>query len=161
MTKRVRLIKITRWIAVVLSAFAISTILFPFASETLLDGTIVYYPTITAIIGGDFTYSDLSNTYIQTFHINIWLIITYQLAWLSSVAFFFSGRKKTNLIFALVLAFISMVAMIFMPYIVRFSTPGFVLSGVRIGYGPMLGAAALLLSQITALFHILIDERYR
>ncbi|MDD4154811.1 MAG: hypothetical protein PHT30_05330 [Bacilli bacterium] len=154
------MIKISKWVAVLLSVFSLVTVIFPFAHETLLDGTVVSYPTWIAVIGGEYLFSDLTNNYAIEFHINIYLLVTYQLAGLSCLAFFLSGRKKTNLIFALVMAFVSMIAMIFMPYLVTFATPGFVLDGVQIGYGPILGASALLLTQIIALFHILTDERF-
>ena len=160
MSKKNRLIKISKWVAVLLSVFSLVTVIFPFAHETLLDGTVVSYPTWIAVIGGEYLFSDLTNNYAIEFHINIYLLVTYQLAGLSCMAFFLSGRKKTNLIFALVMAFVSMIAMIFMPYLVTFATPGFVLDGVQIGYGPILGASALLLTQIIALFHILTDERF-
>ena len=160
MSKKNRLIKISKWVAVLLSVFSLVTVIFPFAYETLLDGTVVSYPTWIAVIGGEYLFSDLTNNYAIEFHINIYLLITYQLAGLSCLAFFLSGRKKTNLIFALVMAFVSMISMIFMPYLVTFATPGFVLDGVQIGYGPILGASALLLTQIIALFHILTDERF-
>lgn len=160
MSKKNRLIKISKWVAVLLSVFSLVTVIFPFAHETLLDGTVVSYPTWIAVIGGEYLFSDLTNNYAIEFHINIYLLVTYQLAGLSCLAFFLSGRKKTNLIFALVMAFVSMIAMIFMPYLVTFATPGFVLDGVQIGYGPILGASALLLTQIIALFHILTDERF-
>jgi len=159
-SKKNRLIKISKWVAVLLSVFSLVTVIFPFAHETLLDGTVVSYPTWIAVIGGEYLFSDLTNNYAIEFHINIYLLVTYQLAGLSCLAFFLSGRKKTNLIFALVMAFVSMIAMIFMPYLVTFATPGFVLDGVQIGYGPILGASALLLTQIIALFHILTDERF-
>ncbi len=160
MSKKNRLIKISKWVAVLLSVFSLVTVIFPFAHETLLDGTVVSYPTWIAVIGGEYLFSDLTNNYAIEFHINIYLLVTYQLAGLSCLAFFLSGRKKTNLIFAMVMAFVSMIAMIFMPYLVTFATPGFVLDGVQIGYGPILGASALLLTQIIALFHILTDERF-
>ena len=160
MSKKNRLIKISKWVAVLLSVFSLVTVIFPFAHETLLDGTVVSYPTWIAVIGGEYLFSDLTNNYAIEFHINIYLLVTYQLAGLSCLAFFLSGRIKTNLIFALVMAFVSMIAMIFMPYLVTFATPGFVLDGVQIGYGPILGASALLLTQIIALFHILTDERF-
>ncbi len=160
MSKKNRLIKISKWVAVLLSVFSLVTVIFPFAHETLLDGTVISYPTWIAVIGGEYLFSDLTNNYAIEFHINIYLLVTYQLAGLSCMAFFLSGRKKTNLIFALVMAFVSMIAMIFMPYLVTFATPGFVLDGVQIGYGPILGASALLLTQIIALFHILTDERF-
>ncbi|MFA7067470.1 MAG: hypothetical protein GX816_01335 [Erysipelotrichia bacterium] len=160
MSKKVRLIRFTKWVAVLLSVFALVTIIFPFASETLLDGTVVSYPTWIAVFGGTYSFSDLTHDYAIEFHLNIYLLVTYQLAGLSCLAFFLSGRKKTNLIFALVMAFISMISTIFMPYVVRFATPGFSLENVQVGYGPMLGTAALLLTQIIALFHILTDERF-
>jgi len=58
------------------------------------------------------------------------------------------------------MAFISMLAMIFMPYFVGLATPGFLVSGVQISYGPILGASTLLLTQIIALFHVLTDDRF-
>lgn len=158
--KKKSLIRITKWVAVVLSLFSLATIIFPFASETLLDGTVVAYPTWIAVIGGEFAFSDLSNDYTIQFHINIYLLITYQLAALSCLAFFLSARKRTNLIFALVMAFISMTAMIFTPYLVHFATPGFIVENIQVGFGPILGAGALLISQIIALFHILTDDRF-
>jgi len=159
-SKKNRLIRFTKWIAVLLSVFSLVTIIFPFASETLLDGTVVYYPTWIAVFGGEYNFSDLTQAYTMNFHLNIYLLVTYQLAGLSCLAFFLSNRKKTNLIFALVMAFISMFSMIFMPYVVRFATPGFVTTGTQIGYGPILGSSALLLTQIIALFHILTDDRF-
>lgn len=160
MSNKIRLIKFTKWAAVALSIFALVTIVFPFATETLADGTVISFPTWVAVFGGQFAFSDLSNYYTIEFHINIYLLVTYQLAGLSCLAFFLSQRKKTNLIFALVMAFVSMIAMIFMPFLVTFATPGFVVDGVQIGYGPILGAGALLITQIFALFHILTDERF-
>ena len=157
---KIRLIRITKWIAVLLSIFSLATISFPFATETLLDGTVVRYPTWIAVFGGEFAFSDTTQNYTINFHINIYLLVTYQLAGLSCLAFFLSNRKKTNLIFALVMAFISMLAMIFMPYLVRLATPGFLVSGVQISYGPILGASTLLLTQIIALFHVLTDDRF-
>ena len=157
---KIRLIRLTKWIAVLLSVFSLITIIFPFASETLLDGTVISYPTWIAVFGGEFAFSDTTQNYTINFHINIYLLVTYQLAGLSCLAFFLSNRKSTNLIFALVMAFISMIGMIFMPYVVRFATPGFLVSGIKISYGPILGASALLLTQIIALFHILTDDRF-
>ncbi len=157
---KIRLIRLTKWIAVLLSVFSLVTIIFPFASETLLDGTIISYPTWIAVFGGEFAFSDTTQNYTINFHINIYLLVTYQLAGLSCLAFFLSNRKSTNLIFALVMAFISMIGMIFMPYVVRFATPGFLVSGIKISYGPILGASALLMTQIIALFHILTDDRF-
>jgi len=158
--RKLRLIQSTKWIAVLLSIFSLVTIAFPFASETLLDGTAVHYPTWIAVFGGEFAFSDATHDYTMNFHINIYLLVTYQLAGLSCLAFFLSNRKKTNLIFALVMAFISMFAMIFMPFIVTFATPGFVAANTQIIYGPILGASALLITQIIALFHILVDDRF-
>jgi len=160
LAKTIKLIKITRWIMVLLTLFAIATIFFPFARETMLDGTIVEYPTLIAVFGGEFAFSDASYDYTMSFSLNLWLVIAYQFALLSSLAFFSSARKKTNLIFGTILAFISMIAMIFMPFVVSFSTPGFVLEGIAIAYGPILGASALLAAEIIALFHILSDIRY-
>ncbi len=157
---KIRLIRLTKWIAVLLSVFSLVTIVFPFASETLLDGTVISYPTWIAVFGGEFAFSDTTQNYTINFHINIYLLVTYQLAGLSCLAFFLSNRKSTNLIFALVMAFISMIGMIFMPYVVRFATPGFLVSGIKISYGPILGASALLMTQIIALFHILTDDRF-
>ena len=157
---KIRLIRLTKWIAVLLSVFSLVTIIFPFASETLLDGTIISYPTWIAVFGGEFAFSDTTQNYTINFHINIYLLVTYQLAGLSCLAFFLSNRKSTNLIFALVMSFISMIGMIFMPYVVRFATPGFLVSGIKISYGPILGASALLMTQIIALFHILTDDRF-
>jgi uncharacterized membrane protein len=157
---KIRLIRLTKWIAVLLSVFSLVTIIFPFASETLLDGTVISYPTWIAVFGGEFAFSDTTQNYTINFHINIYLLVTYQLAGLSCLAFFLSNRKSTNLIFALVMAFISMIGMIFMPYVVRFATPGFLVSGIKISYGPILGASALLMTQIIALFHILTDDRF-
>lgn len=160
MSTKLRLIRFTKWIAVLLSVFSLVTFLFPFATETLLDGTIVKYPTWIAVFGGEFAFSDTTQNYTINFHINIFLLVTYQLAGLSCLAFFLSNRKSTNLIFAFVMAFISMIGMIFMPFIVQLSTPGFLVSGIQISYGPILGVSALLLTQIIALFHILTDDRF-
>lgn len=154
------LIKFTKWVAVALTIFALVTVIFPFATETIHDGTIIAYPTWIAIFGGPFTFSDQSTNYTIQFHINLYLLVTYHFIGLSGLAFFLSERKKTNLVFALVLAFIGMIAMIFTPYLVHFATPGFIVESIQVGYGPLLGAGALLLCQIIALFHILADKRF-
>ncbi|HOC81008.1 MAG TPA: hypothetical protein PKK21_03940, partial [Bacilli bacterium] len=98
MNTKIRLIRLTKWIAVLLSVFSLVTIVFPFASETLLDGTVISYPTWIAVFGGEFAFSDTTQNYTINFHINIYLLVTYQLAGLSCLAFFLSNRKSTNLI---------------------------------------------------------------
>lgn len=151
---------ITKWIAIILVSIVIATLFMPFAYETLLDETTVYYPTLQAVMGGDFYFSEGVYDYSITFNLNIFLLIAYQFAILSGVAFFFLGRKKTNLVVALVLAFLSFVALILTPHLVKLGTPGFVINKLHIGIGPIIASISLFGVQIIALYHLLFDKRF-
>lgn len=155
-----KIINVTRWIAICLVLLTLSTIFMPFATEQLFDGTIISYPTLRAVFGGDFVFSDNTLTYTITFNLNLYLLIAYQLAVLSGVAFFFLNRKRANLIVALVLSFTSFIAMLLMLQLVKLGTPGFVVENLQIGYGPLISCGSLLIVQLITLFHLLFDKRF-
>lgn len=155
-----KLITWTKWIAICLVLLTISTLFMPFATEQLRDGTHISYPTLKAVFGGDFAFSDQTLSYTITFNLNIYLLVGYQFAILSGVAFLFLNRKRANLIVALLLSFLSFIAMLLMPQLVALGTPGFVVENLNIGIGPIISCASLLIVQLITLFHLLFDKRF-